>query len=406
MALPEATTLSRARRTRRGRAAAAPGQTRPRALVIGRSDAAHESLQPILDVTRAAPEDAWNLLGEGAIDVVLLDAGLPVSRVQALLSAAQNAQPRPIVIAWSDLPLGRRGSALAATADEVLLGPLSPDEVRARVQSALRRRGYLDEIARQKAEMQDLRRQMDALAHRMAEDLRLAGGIQRSLLPPPVEHKHVDLAREYMPFREIGGDYYDFVPLGAQGLALAVGDVMGKGVPAALLSATLKASVRSHLQSGEASWPELVARINRLFWEVTPAGLFASLFFGIFDATGRTLDYVNAGHFYPFVLRREGTVHDLEAGGAVLGLVEDAPYEAGRVHLGPDDTIVFYSDGVIDRGNPEGELYGIERLKDAARRTRLDPARISLYSILGELQGWSGGLPAEDDATLIVAKVR
>jgi sigma-B regulation protein RsbU (phosphoserine phosphatase) len=181
---------------------------------------------------------------------------------------------------------------------------------------------------------------------------------------------------------------------------------MGKGVPAALLAATLKASVRSHLQTGEASWSELVSRINRLFWEVTPAGLFASLFFGVFDATGRTLDYVNAGHFYPFVLRPDGVVHDLDAGGAVLGLVEEARYQVGRAVLDRGDTVVFYSDGVTERGNQAGELYGIERLKDAARRTRRDPARISLYSILGELQGWSEGLAPEDDTTLIVAKVR
>ena len=403
MALPEATTLARARRTRRrpaGRAA------RPRALLVGRAAKGHDRLSELLDVSTASPEEAWNLLGAGGVEVVLLDAELPASRVQAVLAAAHQARPRPTVVAWSDAPPGRRASALAAGADELIVGPVSPAEVHARVRGALRMRGYLDEIARQKAEMDDLRRQMEALAHRMAEDLRLAGGIQRSLLPPPVEHQHLDLAREYMPFRDIGGDYYDFVPLGAQGLALAVGDVMGKGVPAALLAATLKASVRSHLQTGEASWCELVSRINRMFWEVTPVGLFASLFFGVFDATGRTFDYVNAGHFYPFVLHRDGSVSDLESGGAVLGLVEEARYERGRVHLVPGETIVFYSDGVTERSNPEGELYGIERLKDAARRTRLDPARISLYSILGEVQGWSDGLAPEDDTTLIVAKVR
>jgi serine phosphatase RsbU (regulator of sigma subunit) len=380
---------------------------RPRALAVGGRPGGHDHLQSILDLAPASPEEAWDLLGAGGVDLLLLDAGLPSARVQAVLAAARSAVPRPAVVAWSDAPPGRRAAALAADADEVIVGPVSPAEMQARVMGALRMRGYLDEIARQKAEMEDLRRQMDALAHRMAEDLRLAGGIQRSLLPPPVEHKHLDLAREYMPFRDIGGDYYDFVPLGGpQGLALAVGDVMGKGVPAALLAATLKASVRSHLQTAEGSWTELVSRINRLFWEVTPAGLFASLFFGVFDAGGRTLDYVNAGHFYPFVVAWDGSVRDLETGGAVLGLVEEARYEAGRVGLERGDTVVFYSDGVTERSNPEGELYGIERLKDAARRSRRDPARIALYSILGELQGWSAGVAPEDDTTLIVAKVR
>lgn len=262
------------------------------------------------------------------------------------------------------------------------------------------------EIGRHKAELVQLRRQFDALSSRLADDLRLAGKVQRGLQPGPVVHPRLDLAREFIPFREVGGDYYDVVMLPHDRVALAVGDVMGKGVPAALLAATLKASVRSHLQTGEASWSELVARINRMFWEVTPAGLFASLFFGVFDATGRRLEYVNAGHFYPFVLRRDGTVDDLQHGGAVLGLVEEARYEAGSVSLAPGDAIVFYTDGVTERGAPDGELYGVERLKEAARRTQTDPARLSLYSILGEVQGWSGGLSPEDDATLIVAKVR
>jgi len=90
----------------------------------------------------------------------------------------------------------------------------------------------------------------------------------------------------------------------------------------------------------------------------------------------------------------------------VLGLVEEARYETGRVLLDRGDTVVFYSDGVTERCNPEGEWYGVERLKDAARRSRRDPARISLYSILGEIQGWSAGIAPEDDSTLIVAKVR
>jgi serine phosphatase RsbU (regulator of sigma subunit) len=400
----DAMTVARTRRARRRRTSAA--SVRPRALVVGGLSGGHDRLHEVLDLTPASPEEAWDLLGAGGIEVLLLDAALPTSRTQAVVAAARKARPRPAVVAWSDARSGRRSAALAAVADELIVGPASPAEVQARVLAAMRMRGYLDEIARQKAEMEDLRRQMDTLAHRMAEDLRLAGGIQRSLLPPPVEHKHLDLAREYMPFRDIGGDYYDFVPLGSAGLALAVGDVMGKGVPAALLAATLKASVRSHLQTGEPSWSELVSRINRMFWEVTPAGLFASLFFGVFDPGGRTLDYVNAGHFHPFVLRRDGSVRDLDAGGAVLGLVEQARYETGRVHLEAQDTIVFYSDGVTERSNPEGELYGVDRLKDAACRTRLDPARIALYSMLGELQGWSGGLSPEDDTTLIVAKVR
>jgi len=99
-------------------------------------------------------------------------------------------------------------------------------------------------------------------------------------------------------------------------------------------------------------------------------------------------------------------VLDLVEGGTVLGLEEDSKYEKGSVELRRDDLLVFYSDGITDRTGLAGEMYGIERLKDAAVRSRHDPARITLYSLLGEVQGWSGGAPPEDDMTLVVGKAR
>ena len=100
------------------------------------------------------------------------------------------------------------------------------------------------------------------------------------------------------------------------------------------------------------------------------------------------------------------TEKDEDARGTVIGLAEDSLYRRGTARLEPDDLVVFYSDGVTDRGGAEGELYGLERLKEAALRSRADTARIVLYSLLGDVQGWSAGTPAEDDSTLIVAKFR
>jgi serine phosphatase RsbU (regulator of sigma subunit) len=398
-----AVTIARADRRAAVRRKAPAGAARPRALAVGAA-ALRPELRGIVDLVPATPEEAVRAIADGGVALLLVDAGLPKARLRGLLAAAALREPRPAVIAWTGG--GRRLPSLAGRVDDVIEESVPAAEARARVRATLRLGRYLGEIASHKAELAQLRRQMDVQARRMAEDLRLASGIQRSLLPAPVDHPHLEIAREFLPYREIGGDYYDFVPLGAAGMALALGDVMGKGVPAALLAATLKASVRSHLQTGEGSWQELVARINRMFWEVTPVGLFASLFFGVVDAAGRVLDYVNAGHFHPFVLRRDGQVRDLDEGGAVLGLVEEAEYARGRVRLQPGDQIVFYTDGVIERADAEGEFYGVERLKDAARRSRGDAARIALYSMLGDLQDWSGGLPAEDDTTLIVVKVR
>jgi phosphoserine phosphatase RsbU/P len=182
--------------------------------------------------------------------------------------------------------------------------------------------------------------------------------------------------------------------------------VMGKGVPAALMAANLKASVRAQVQGGDTAPEDVTRRVNRLFWDVTPQGLFCSLFFAVFDLQRGVLEYVNAGHHYPFLVRRDGRILDLVEGGTVVGLAEDSLYRRGTARLEPDDLVVFYSDGVTDRGSAEGELYGVERLKEAALRSRADTARIVLYSLLGDVQGWSAGTPAEDDSTLIVAKFR
>jgi sigma-B regulation protein RsbU (phosphoserine phosphatase) len=266
-------------------------------------------------------------------------------------------------------------------------------------------RAGLRELARKNAELATLYGRLEGLAGRMAEELRLAAHLQRSLLPPALQHPRLDVAREFLPFREIGGDYYDLIPLGHDRIAFAIGDVMGKGVPAALLAANLKACLRAQLQAGDASPAELVGKVNRLFWEVTPKGLFASLVFALFDFAQETLHYVNAGHDYPFLVRADGGVEDLIDGGTVLGLVEDSAYQHGQVRLGRGESIVFYSDGVTDRSNVLGEAYGAHRLKEAAVRSRGDGARLALYSLLGEVQGWAGGLAAEDDMTLVVAKL-
>jgi sigma-B regulation protein RsbU (phosphoserine phosphatase) len=214
------------------------------------------------------------------------------------------------------------------------------------------------------------------------------------------------VASEFMPVREIGGDYFDLLPLEAGRMALAIGDVMGKGVPAALLAANLKACLRAQVQAGGVAPEQTITRVNRLFWDVTPKGLFASLFFGVFDFEAGVFEYVNAGHDHPLLLRRDGGSFDLGTGGTVLGLVEGSSYERGRARFERDDLFVFFSDGLTDRANGNGDMYGVDRLREAAGRSRRDPARIVLYTLLGEVQGWSDGTPPEDDATLIVAKAR
>jgi serine phosphatase RsbU (regulator of sigma subunit) len=384
---------------------------RPRLMLVGPLGGlgAASHLRAAVDTTAATPEEALRLLPATPPDALILDASvewkLVEPMVRVLTALDDTSRPAFLLFAPEEgrMPLPPE---LLEAADDVLSTPPNEEELLSRLRRALRFRECVEELSRKNTELETLYHRLETLAGRMAEELRLAGNVQRSLLPAPFQHPQLELAREFIPFREIGGDYYDLLSLGPQRVALAIGDVMGKGVPAALLSANLKASVRAQLQGGEVGPADLVTRVNRLFWDLTPNGLFASLFFAVFDLEAGRLDYVNAGHHYPFIVRSDGSVEDLTEGGTLLGLVEQSAYLSGHVDVRPEDMLVFYTDGVTDRGSRDGEMYGADRLKEAAGRNRSHPARIGLYSILGEVQGWSGGLGAEDDATLIVAKVR
>ena len=384
---------------------------RPRIALVGRLPGVRRRrlLTRAYDISAFGPEEATDLADAG-FEVVLLDAALGTRALNGVLAslAGRSETARPaVLLALRDGIRPRLRPAYHAVIDDVVAAGLGERQLLTRVHSAVRVRGWMSELSRKNVELQGLYGKLEILASRMAEELRLASNVQRSLLPAPLQHARLDVAREFIPFREIGGDLYDFVPLGPHRMAFAIGDVMGKGVGAALLAANLKASIRAQVEAENVCPSALVAKVNRMFWDVVPNGLFASLFFGVFDLEASALAFVNAGHHYPFLVTAQGEVRDLVQGGTVLGLVEDSAYEQGSVSFRPDDLFVFYSDGITDRANPQGELFGAERLKEAAARTGTDSsARITLYSLLGEVQGWSAGAPAEDDMTLIVARAR
>jgi serine phosphatase RsbU (regulator of sigma subunit) len=384
---------------------------RPRIALVGRLPGVRRRrlLTRAYDISAFGPEEATDLADAG-FEVVLLDAALGTRALNGVLAslAGRSETARPaVLLALRDGIRPRLRPAYHAVIDDVVAAGLGERQLLTRVHSAVRVRGWMSELSRKNVELQGLYGKLEILASRMAEELRLASNVQRSLLPAPLQHARLDVAREFIPFREIGGDLYDFVPLGPHRMAFAIGDVMGKGVGAALLAANLKASIRAQVEAENICPSALVAKVNRMFWDVVPNGLFASLFFGVFDLEASALAFVNAGHHYPFLVTAQGEVRDLVQGGTVLGLVEDSAYEQGSVSFRPDDLFVFYSDGITDRANPQGELFGVERLKEAAARTGTDSsARITLYSLLGEVQGWSAGAPAEDDMTLVVARAR
>ena len=240
---------------------------------------------------------------------------------------------------------------------------------------------------------------------RLEEELRLARQIQRSFLVSEFpDTSRFEVYALNIPSKEVGGDLYDLVPAADGGLVLAVADVAGKGVPAALLSGMLQASLRTQAASIP-SVAEILRNINALVYRGTAVHQFATFFIARIRPDGR-MSFSNAGHNYPVVARRNGGQVLLERGGLVLGVMESAEYEEDAIHLETGDRLVLYTDGITEAVNAEGELYGEERLYAVIAGLPHDlSAREVADRILGELEVFRNGVEALDDITLMVLRV-
>ena len=237
---------------------------------------------------------------------------------------------------------------------------------------------------------------------RMEEDMRMAAEIQTGLLPREAPRlPGWDVAGCNLPCRTVGGDYYDFA-IEEGRLLLALGDVSGKGTGAALLMTVLRAAVRAHWTEPRLS--DAVARINRTVCQNVPSSKYVTFFLAALDpATGR-LDFVNAGHNPPLLVRAGGMVETLSDGGLVLGMFDDVVYDGGYVEMRPGDTLVIYSDGVTETWDPDGEEFAEERLRALVVRNRTLDAESLQQAILREIERFGAGARATDDRTIVVLK--
>jgi serine phosphatase RsbU (regulator of sigma subunit) len=240
---------------------------------------------------------------------------------------------------------------------------------------------------------------------RLEEELRLARQIQRSFLVSEFpKTSRFEVHALNIPSKEVGGDLYDLVSTPDGGLVLAVADVAGKGVPAALLSGMLQASLRTQAASIP-SVSEILRNINALVYRGTAVHQFATFFIARVRPDGR-MSFSNAGHNYPVVARRDGGQVLLERGGLVLGVMEASDYEEDAIHLETGDRLVLYTDGITEAVNPEGELYGEDRLHAviAGLSHELTAHQVA-DTILGALEVFRNGVEAKDDITLMVLRV-
>ncbi len=239
----------------------------------------------------------------------------------------------------------------------------------------------------------------------LEKELELAGEIQRALLPrTPPEIPGIEVATYFAPTQSVGGDLYDLVQLGEERLGIAIGDISGKGTPAAIMMASLYASFRS-LTRRKLTLPEIMSRLNDLLCESFGIGRYATFFYGVLDRAGGKISYSNAGHFNPLLISSGSEPRRLSEGGIVLGFIPGKDYEEGSVALEPGDLIVLYTDGIVEATNSDGEMFGEQRVAEIAGRLKGGSAADVLKGLREAVESLCTGCPQEDDITLVVVKV-
>jgi serine phosphatase RsbU (regulator of sigma subunit) len=239
----------------------------------------------------------------------------------------------------------------------------------------------------------------------MAKELSQAGELQRRLLPSAAPKvAGLELAGYNLPCRTVGGDYYDFFMLPDGKVALVVGDVAGKGMPAAMLMSSLQARLQILLE-GEESPALIVRRLNKSISGNCPDNRFITFFLAIVDPVAGTIRYTNAGHNPPLIVRASGLTEKLEGGGIILGILPSAQYTEHSAVMHPGDTLVLFSDGVSEAmAGGSDEEFGESRISIAILNRMSQSPNALIHGVIEDLQKWCAGTPFADDVTLLIAK--
>jgi sigma-B regulation protein RsbU (phosphoserine phosphatase) len=244
---------------------------------------------------------------------------------------------------------------------------------------------------------------------RLENEISIAREVQNQLFPSTLPSvPGVEIEAICKAARSVSGDYYDFIQLSPTHIAIAIADISGKGISAALLMASLQAALRSQMLnegSEHLGMAELVSRLNKHLVRNTGDDRFATFFIAIYDSASRTLRYTNAGHLPAFLICN-GASRQLDKGGMVLGVMEDYIYEEGSMTVGSDSLLIGYSDGLIEPENVYGEEFGIRRLQEAAVRLQGAAPLMVAESLMAAAEEWAGTPEQADDMTVIVARLR
>jgi len=241
-------------------------------------------------------------------------------------------------------------------------------------------------------------------AEALEKQVNLAGEVQQRMIPQAAPNlPGLDVASAYVPMYSLGGDFYDFIPLPEDNLGLAIADVSGKGVPASLIMASVRAFLRAQVDNVYYLY-EVVRRINLMLCRDSKPGEFVTLFYGVLDANNLRFTYCNAGH-PPGMVLRDGKVIELGSDNMLLGIEPDEDYRQAVIQLQKNDVLMLYTDGLPDARNFKGEAFGRQKIVEAFQRGG-ETAEAVAQNVLWEMRKFVGLSKPTDDVTMIVVRVK
>jgi phosphoserine phosphatase RsbU/P len=341
-------------------------------------------------------EEALRVLDrQGSMDVVLTDINMPVMDGLTLLGKLNERFPllkSVIVSAYGDMANIR--TALNRGAFDFITKPIDFQDLSLTLDKSLQEALVRKQAAQDRDGLIALRKELD-----------VARRIQESIVPrrfPPFPHRSdVAVHASMVPARSVGGDFYDYFFVDDHRLVFTIGDVTGKGVPAALYMAVTRTLLRATASRGLRPH-ECLAAANEALFEDIDAAMFVTCFHAVLDTRTGVVEFSNAGHNPPYVLRADGRVETTEeAGGFMLGAFPGAVYDHATLHLRPCDTLVLFTDGVSEAVGPLDELYGDERLVGCLEGLCRGPCDEFVRGVLADVQTFAAGTPAADDTTLL-----
>jgi len=316
----------------------------------------------------------------------------------------RRAQSRVRAVLAAPLRVGNRTTGMLAVTNRSPGRMWSAEEVQLLDIVASHSAGVIEQ-ARLRAEAEEKKR-LEEENRRMERELDLARDIQMSLVPSrPLHAGPWEVHGRVVPARQVGGDFFDFFPLDDARFGIAIADVSGKGVPAALLTANVQASLRAFC-NGERPITDAMRRVNHSVMRAAAGGKFITLFYGEVDHGRGVLRYTNAGHNYPLVRRGSGALEELTEGGMLLGLFEDADYDLGEIPFGSGDALLLYSDGISEAIDSRGNEFGDARLKAVWQNCCALPPDQVIGCLLSEVEQFRGSAGQSDDMTAVVVGTR